>query len=138
MQELWTALGVEPAVVEQLASHLRFTWKNGYTFVSKASLDCEGGIINHVTGALLGLWKFQRFSDSRWVTVGHSCRTLVCGLLSGMGELVYGSLADPACMSFTLTGFNKMGDQVRVFTVQAAMCSHVSDAVLITLMDDLR
>ena len=75
MQEVWTVIGLEPALVQVLAEDLRLCWRDGQLCLS------EGW--ERLSGALLGIWQFKQFSDIRWVTVGSSCRRLIGALLSG-------------------------------------------------------
>ena len=78
---LWTALGLDPTLVEALACQLRLQWKGGRLQVAASCLHLPD-VMETVSSALLGVWHFKRFSDSRWITVGCSCRTLVASLLT--------------------------------------------------------
>ena len=37
-----------------------------------------------VCGVLLGCWRFQKFTESRWLTIGTSTRVLVRAVLLGL------------------------------------------------------
>ena len=41
-----------------------------------------------LTDALQGRWQFIEFTDSRWFTVGTSCRHLLAALMSGFDDCV--------------------------------------------------
>ena len=41
-----------------------------------------------IMSCLLGAWRFRKFTESRWLTIGTSCRTLVCGVVYGLYGLV--------------------------------------------------
>ena len=41
-----------------------------------------------IAGALMSVWKIRRFSESRWLTIGSSCRILIAGLATGLDDLV--------------------------------------------------
>ena len=37
-----------------------------------------------LSSVLAALWRFRQFTESRWLTVGTSCRTMVIAVLSGL------------------------------------------------------
>ena len=41
-------------------------------------------LVETVTSVLLAVWRFEKFTESRWLTVGSSTRVLVRGVLLGL------------------------------------------------------
>ena len=41
-------------------------------------------LVEAISGALMSVWKIRRFSESRWLTIGSSCRVLIAGLVTGL------------------------------------------------------
>ena len=80
--ELWTALGIEPTLVEVVASELRLQWKDGKLQVAASCVKAPD-LLDTVSSALLGLLGFWQLCSSKWVTVGISCRRMVAAWLSG-------------------------------------------------------
>ena len=44
----------------------------------------EQDLLETLATVLIAGWKFRQFSESRWLTVGTSCRVLVLAQLQGM------------------------------------------------------
>ena len=137
LQDLWLAIGVAPSVVEILAEELRLRWRDGKIEVAASCRETDD-LVGKISFALLSLWHFQKFSESRWVTVGASCRSLAAGLLTGLPSLVATIRKDPKASDFNPHGFERLTATARKFVVRAAVSSHVSDAGLRTLMEDSR
>ena len=60
LEELWSALGVEPALVETVTQEVLIFWKNDSLLVHVLDRS-KGDMFEQVSGALLGLWKFRSF-----------------------------------------------------------------------------
>ena len=81
-RKLWTCLGLEMETVDVLASTLQLQYHGGRPWVSEqlqGALDLD----DRVTTVLLSAWHVVTFSDSRWLTIGTSSRSLVIALLTG-------------------------------------------------------
>ena len=48
----------------------------------------EQELTETVVATLMSLWKFRKFTESRWLTIGSSCRVMVAGLLTGLDDFV--------------------------------------------------
>ena len=48
----------------------------------------EQELTETICATLLSLWKFRKFTESRWLTVGTRCRVLMAGLATGLDDLV--------------------------------------------------
>ena len=135
--ELWTALGIEPTLVEVVASELRLQWKDGKLQVAASCVKVPD-LLDTVSSALLGLWEFRQFCSSRWVTVGTSCRRLLAAWLSGFDSLVATVRANPKASDWNLHGYEKLTPAMRQFVAIAGMSAYSSEAVLAELMADSR
>ena len=135
--DLWTALGVDPDLVELLACKLRLQWEGGKVEIAESCADLPD-LLETLSTALLGLWQFQQFSASRWVTIGASCRNLVAAWLSGFDSLVAATRADPKASDFHIHGYTKLTPDLRKFVAIAAFSSYTSEAVLAELIADSR
>ena len=89
LQRLWELLGVDLPLSELIAHELRLHWdfENGHLCVSSEWQKKEGSM-QELASTLLALWHFKLFSDSRWLTIGISCRTLVVALLTGLPTMI--------------------------------------------------
>ena len=134
---LWTALGLDPTLVDVLACKLRLQWNGARLQVAASCMDMPD-VIETLSSALLGVWHFKKFSDSRWITVGCSCRTLIASLLTGLESLVAFIREDPASSDFHIVGFVRLSPEMKKFSAAAALASYVSDAFLSEMMEDPR
>ena len=137
LYELWTSLGVEHEAANILATELRLQWKGGNLEVSETAAQITN-IVGQVSFVLLSVWRFKAFSDSRWVSVGCSCRALATSLLTGIDSFVASIRANPATSDFDIHGFDRLSEDVRHFVALAAMVSYPSDALLSELLEDSR
>ena len=63
-------------------------FRDGCLEVSEAWAERDD-LMEEVTGTLIYFWRLRWFSDIRWVTLGMSCRRLVLGLMTGIGNLAH-------------------------------------------------
>lgn len=132
--DFWRAMGVEASMLESVAE-VHPLWENGLLCVN-TSLE-EGNVIEKVSHILLYLCKWRKFTDSRWVTVGPACRTLLWGLLVGLDKWVDLTRKDPSASDAFLHGFTKLSTTMRRYCIVASLVAHVPDAVLAeALVDD--
>jgi hypothetical protein len=136
LEALWTALGVDSDWVDTLAC-LGVIWRGGCLEVS-AEHASDVDLFDTLSGALLRLWGFAAFSDSRWVTVGRSCRTLTMGLLSGVLDLAKTIMDDPTASQHHISGVTRLSWKAKKFAVMAAISAYPSDALLTDLLEDDR
>ena len=96
---------------------------------------------NRLTAALLGVFHFHMCTDSRWVSVGNSCSSLLASLALGLDHLVAACMASPpkGTAMFYLKGYMaKFSQDARLDGTVAAMASPVADRVLLSLLKDDR
>ena len=101
---LWQALDVEIETAEVLAETLQLVYEDGKLYVFEGN-GGRPGLVVLVTTALLSTWKFVRWSESRFLTVGRSSRTMVAAFLTGIEDLVKFICADPTASKYYINGF---------------------------------
>ena len=136
LRELWTALGLEPELVETVCS-LRLQWASGKLNVA-ASCASNAALVGELSAAVLGNWHFEQFTTSRWVTVDCSCRSLLGALLTGFDALVEMMRSDPSASDFNISGYGRWGHRCKSFVAMAALVSNVPEACLLQLLHDNR
>ena len=134
---LYHMLGADMDTADVLASDLELVFEDGRLWVcgTRSSLAL---LIDDITDALQSLWKFVRWSLSRFLTVGTSSRTLVAALITGLSDLVDFIYADGHADLWYLRGFTRLTSQYKAFVVKSAMISRVAEAALQELMEDSR
>ena len=84
----WANLGLDSHLAELVAElHLRWHSQSKKLLVA-AKHASDLGLVEKISFVLLSVMKFRRFTESRWLTIGESCRTMVCALLLGLESLV--------------------------------------------------
>ena len=131
LYQQWTALGVEPKLVTTLSEDLQLSWDND-TELLRVADDWAGqsNAMEEISGALLGVLHFQKFSDSRWVSVGTSCRALAAGMLTGLPSLIEHIREDPKMSDFYIGGASRLDDVARRCIIITSLASYASDAAL--------
>ena len=137
--DLWTAMGVDPVLAEQLASDMALHWdfELGALRVAADFRETKEAF-EEIAGALMGIWNFRPFSDSRWVTVGLSCRSLVAGLMTGLPSLVEDIREHCADKLTYIEGYQRLQGDVLKFAICASLASYVADAGLAAVFEDSR
>eukprot|EP00974_Lingulodinium_polyedra_P017600 1708100-Lingulodinium_polyedra.AAC.1 len=135
--QLWDALGLKEEVATLLSQVLEVEFLDGRLYISE---DCEeiNDLVSMIQTTFLSAWKFTKFTESRWLTVGTSARSLVCGFLLGLQDLINEISSDPQHSLFYLNGFKRMVADRRQFMVMAAIVSWVPESVLAELLEDHR
>lgn len=87
---------------------------------------------------LLKVWEWRRFSDSRWASLGASCRSLLAAFLLGLPDYVSDVLSTQGTTTYYLKGFQYMTAEVRALMGLIASSSFVTDSLLVELMEDDR
>ena len=136
LRMLWDCLGILPEVADLLVT-LELRWTGGALNISRKCVEHDD-LLGSIVTSLLTVWKFKQFTDSRWVTVGESTRTIIAGLLTGLDGLAQMLLSDDHVSKFYLNGWSRMSPDLVAFMTKAAMVSRISDAVLLELMADAR
>ena len=135
LHDLWSVCGLDIELVEELVK-LRLVVRGGKVLVSGKAHDET--LFDRVLFCLFRLWRMRKFSDSRWASVGASCRDSIRCRLGGMPGLVHHILADASESNFHLQGFLKAGAAELEFITVAGLGSHPTDAALLELSEDCR
>ena len=95
-------------------------------------------VVGLVMNTLLDLWRFRKFSDSRWLQTGDTGRSLTVALLTGISDFVTEIRGYPSTSEYFISDFDRLRAPEKVFLAQAAVVSRVSDAAHLMLMEDGR
>ena len=136
---LWTFMGVDPVLAEQVTSDMALHWdfELGKLRVA-ADFRQTKDAFEELVGAIMGIWNFRPFSDSRWITVGLSCRSLVAGLLTGLPSLVDDIRQHCGDKLYYIEGYQRLQGEGTKFAVVASLASYVADAGLAAVFEDPR
>ncbi|CAK0850441.1 unnamed protein product [Prorocentrum cordatum] len=122
---------------ELLAADLQLWWDGDVLWVHRDA--CEGSdVLDATASGLMAVWRFAKFSESRWLTLGTSSRTLVASLFTGIEGLVRFIDNDPDASKFYLRGFGRLKDSRKEFLVISAIVGRVAESFQVQLMKDSR
>ena len=134
--ELWISLGLSGDWLD-IAVELQLRFEDGSL---KVAVRCESklGLVNQITTFIMHLFKFSKFTDSRFITLGCTGRAVVASLIVGLRALVDKCIKDPRTSSYYISGFKRLGPDVARLYATVAMSSFVADSALHLIFDDGR
>ena len=133
---LWSSLGVEPAWAEEFVD-LGMQWESGQLLVHerhRGSMETWSRLMSCIQYS----HKFDRFSDSRWCTLGRSAKQMTLAHLTGLGSLVQGILDDKSTSDYHLGGYRRWDSKMANFCGLAAYASGPADSLLKEMLKDDR
>ena len=138
---LWQSLDIEAETVDVLSDTLQYYFEDGRIHVTEQMVG-NAEVLDLIMQCLQSAWKFVRFADSRFLTAGSSCRTLLAAYLLGIDDLVELILEAPGKAPFYLHGFKRLGSEengnLKMVVAECAFVSRVTDGVLAEIIEDPR
>jgi hypothetical protein len=134
--QFWLCLGVD-AEIAQILAGLNLFWSGDKLRVARRCRE-DPMLLEKITHCILHVCRFKQFTDSRWITVGDSSRSLLAAMCLGLGGWVRYTRKDPRASDFYLHGFTHLQPRVLLYCAVGALASPVCDAVLMELLDDDR
>ena len=130
------SLHVDPDVAQYLVD-LGLWWRGGKLQVKRSAV-ARDDFMDTIKMCMLSVFRFQRFTDSRWITIGESCRSLVASLALGLSGLVHLVRADPRASDYYISGFAGLDEPVLRYAIVASVVANVCDGFLLALLEDDR
>ena len=135
VMSFWRAVGIEADMLERVCE-ISPWFADGFLWVSAHLAEDEDAIAK-VTFVLVYMCQWRRFCDSRWVTIGPSCRPLLWCLCIGLEQWVSLTRSDPGESDYHLHGFSRLSPTIKKCAAVASISANVTDAVLTeALLDD--
>ena len=117
----WSALGLEPRWADHLAD-LGIVFRGGSLLVNEKHRHRPEVWTEIMCCVRHGL-KFTKFSDSRWCTLGRTCRQMLHSQLLGLNSLVKAVLDDPTASDYLIGGYRQLTKEVQHFMCVGAFAS---------------
>ena len=137
IRAMWAVCGLTEEKWLEFAVDLRIRWHEGRLKVRRSAQD-NNHLVREIGLFLLYVWRFRRFTESRWLSLGFSARGLLGSLLLGLDDLTAHIFAVPSVSHYYLTGFQFFGEDSRKLVLVTALSSRPSDEALSLLMRDDR
>ena len=106
LRRVWTMCGLSDSLISLLCD-LQIRFSNGVLKISDAYVD-ESQLPQRIATALLALWEFRAWSETRWCGMGRTCRLLVANILTGLPAIVQMILDDPEQSSYHISGWKHL------------------------------
>ena len=136
---LWETLDVPFDVAHLLSHQLQLCFVDGrLQYFEDAEHGLEQDVVSEICAVLLSMWRFQKFTESRWLTVGASARRMLAAWLTGLPDFVMMIRQDESLSHFYINGFSRLTQDRLAFLVVAGMSSRVAEGVQGELMKDNR
>ena len=140
-QALFEALDVPFDLVDCLVYKLQLCYDDttGVLEIFDGAQDeLDQDVVSEIAAVLTSVWRFSRFSESRWLTIGTSARTLVAAMITGLADLVAMIRKDKSLSHYYINGFGRLTKDRMGFLITAAMSSRVAEGLQSELMQDNR
>ena len=98
VSDFWQLLGIPVDMLEDLVA-VNPEWRDNQLHVN-AGLQEDSSCMERLSSVVLYVFKLRKFSESRWATMGPSCRAVLCSLAVGLEQLVHLTSQDPSVYAF--------------------------------------
>jgi len=112
-------------------------WWTGDQLAVTATHGRGNDLSMDVANALIYLFKWRKFSESRWLILGTACSPLVVGFSVGLFALNSEIMAKGSS-TYYLGGVEGLTPRLRKFCVVATLASRVCDSFIVGLFEDDR
>ena len=133
LHAFWTALDVEPMLCGMLAD--RGVLWDGKNLIASSAYSADDDLISFLYTACLSVFRFKKFTHSRWLTVGGSSRTLVASCALGLRGLWAFTTSDPTVSKYYLHGFSRLTMPMLRYCTIAAISSRTSECLALGLLE---
>ena len=134
--KMWVALGVDSEDADILAD-LQVKWDGERLWVAEEHAGNKD-LFQKISVCMLSVFKFKKFTDSRWITLGECCRSLVASVSLGMQGLVKHIRDRPQTSDYYIHGFARLDNDALRYAIVAALASNLCDSVLLSMLEDDR
>ena len=139
LHHLYTVLGLSPDLVDELQAWQCCFGEGTQTLcVARDVAMCSEDWLQAVSCMLLSVFQFQVFSESRWLTVGSSCRAVLGAWMLGYFSFLQYMRKQKSCSEYQAHGVDLLGEAALRFIAVVALSSQVAEAVLLLIMKDCR
>lgn len=133
--ELWSMLGLGGEWLDAILD-LELRFEDDRLKIGRGAV--RDGVASRIESVILRIYKFEKFSDSRWVTLGGTGRSVIGGMIVGLRSLVEFCIADPSSSSYYIAGFRRATTPILKLFAVVAMSSFVADGALKLVLKDGR
>jgi hypothetical protein len=134
--QLWQALDVDVFAAEVMVKH-RVLYIDGALLVDVDS-EFDPDLFVDLVGAMMGVWRFTTFSDSRFATISRSSKALLGAELSGMSSLIRYCRNTMHVSEFYIHGYDRLDTPTRNLVSITSLSCGCADSIITSLMEDDR
>ena len=86
----------------------------------------------------MSAFRFQRFSEGRWLGVGQSCRCVISAWLCGLDAVVDLVIKDSRMSNYHINGYSGLTTECREYMIAEAYSSYLCESLHLMVMEDNR
>lgn len=136
VEELWSLFDIDGDVKDILV-RLRVRWRQGRLEVAAQGRE-SAGVMGELAGALMGAWRFVKFSESRWMGLATLGRTLLVAHLSGIGSLIDFCRRDRTTSEYHIKVYDRFSSEAHQLIAIASISSGPAEVGKAILLEDGR
>ena len=136
LRELWELLGLGDDIINTLIEY-RIVFMDGRLWIWDIWARTPH-VMDHIVTLCMAVWKFIKFTESRWLTLANSCRALIASEMVGLRSCVEAVRADKTSSDYYIKGYARIGAPERELIVIAGLGSGIADGVMGALLKDDR
>eukprot|EP00971_Amphidinium_carterae_P027433 540219-Amphidinium_carterae.1 len=91
-----------------------------------------------VSSALLSVYQFHVFTESRWSTVGAASRNILCSSVLGYKHLLHHMRRQGCVSEYYVSGADRLTSDSLLLSAVVSLTSHFTDAILFLALSDGR
>lgn len=137
LRSLWQLFGEDRDEWLDFLCLLQLRFSRGRLLVAECFHD-DIHIVQKVRTAIMHIFKFRRWSESRWGGVDKCVRYLSGALFIGLEALVTSIVADKKESHYYIKGFTRLNKRIKRMMAQVICTGQVSTAPLFLLVQDNR
>lgn len=138
LEEFWTCLGVDKQWLPVFV-RLNPRWDvNTHRLYVRSSEQKRDNLIGSLSKAILYIWKFRQFSDSRWGQMESCSRVMLASWCLGLDNFVaFVRKTAPNC-EYYIHHYDRLSPELRLFCTVAGIAGFVIQAGISFLEEDDR
>ena len=136
LRQLWTLVGADPFIIDEIVE-LGLICIKGILYV-RATHVGQARCLARVRFILITLWRFGKYTESRWITAGVSNRRYTGTMLTGMTDMAKEMIEDPDESNYFIAGIKRLTPEIQHAIVVAGLSSGVTEACLRCVLTDGR
>eukprot|EP00971_Amphidinium_carterae_P130147 2578225-Amphidinium_carterae.1 len=135
LMDFYSVLGMPASLLDTVCSEMHLCWDatKKVLLISTGFMSKSDGVAI-LSGCLLDCWRFPSFSDSRWLSIGLSCRGFTLAMSLGFKHCFDWMRQQRTISPFYSSGADQFQDSCISFCLVAGLSSYLTDSFVTMVM----